>query len=55
MTTKSSSSEILNNNTPIKNSNSSSSRYLPTVCLEDWWLLKSEDGKRLCIGGLVLS
>ncbi|KAI3903290.1 hypothetical protein MKW98_031944, partial [Papaver atlanticum] len=55
MTTKSSSSEILINNTPIKNSNSSSSRYLPTVCLEDWWLLKSEDGKRLCIGGLVLS
>ncbi|XP_026390479.1 uncharacterized protein LOC113285963 [Papaver somniferum] len=55
MTTKSSSSEFLNNNTPIKNSNSSSSRYLPTVCLADWWLLKSEDGKRLCIGGFVLS
>ncbi|KAI3903288.1 hypothetical protein MKW98_031942 [Papaver atlanticum] len=54
MTTKSSSSKILNNNTPIKISNSSSSRYLPTVCLEDWWLLKSEDGKRLCVGGLVL-
>ncbi|KAI3953257.1 hypothetical protein MKX01_042252, partial [Papaver californicum] len=57
MTTKSSSSEFLNKNTPIKNSNSSSSssRYLPTVCLEDWWLLRSEDGKRLCIGGLVLT
>ncbi|KAI3893253.1 hypothetical protein MKX03_019088 [Papaver bracteatum] len=55
MTTKSSSSEILNDSTPIKNSNSSSSRYLPTVSLEDWWLLISEDGKRLCIGGLVFS
>ncbi|KAI3958936.1 hypothetical protein MKX01_023612 [Papaver californicum] len=56
MTTKSSSSEFLNINTPIKNSkSSSSSRYLPTVCLEDWWLLRSEDGKRLCIGGLVLT
>ncbi|KAI3958935.1 hypothetical protein MKX01_023611 [Papaver californicum] len=57
MTTKSSPSEYLNNNnTPIKNSkSSSSSRYHPTVCLEDWWLLRSEDGKRLCIGGLVLT
>ncbi|KAI3961298.1 hypothetical protein MKX01_007012 [Papaver californicum] len=60
MTTKassSSSSEFLNNNnnnTPIKNSNSNSSRFLQTVCLEDWWLIKSEDGKRLCIQGYTL-
>ncbi|KAI3856675.1 hypothetical protein MKX03_026800 [Papaver bracteatum] len=31
------------------------SKYLPTVCLEDWWLAKSEDGKRLCMGGLDVS
>ncbi|KAI3895115.1 hypothetical protein MKX03_025593 [Papaver bracteatum] len=56
MTTKaaaSSSSEFRINKTPIKNSNSS--RFLQTVCLEDWWLIKSEDGKRLCIQGYTVS
>ncbi|KAI3867595.1 hypothetical protein MKW98_005972 [Papaver atlanticum] len=58
MTTKasSSSSEFLINKTPINNSkNSTCSRFLQTVCLEDWWLIKSEDANRLCIQGYTVS
>ncbi|XP_026431379.1 protein EMBRYO DEFECTIVE 1674-like [Papaver somniferum] len=53
MTTKfSASSKSPNNNTPPINN---SSRFLQTVCLEDWWLIKSEDGNRLCIQGYTIS
>lgn len=58
MTTKaaSSSSVFLINRTPINNSkNSTSSGFLQTVCLENWWLIKSEDGNRLCIHGYTIS
>ncbi|KAK9290014.1 hypothetical protein L1049_008177 [Liquidambar formosana] len=37
---------------------SPSSRFLPTVCLQDWWLIKAEkdfEGKRLAVAGRLPS
>ncbi|OVA18321.1 SANT associated [Macleaya cordata] len=57
MATTSSSGLDNNNNTPIKNRDIISSTFHQTVCLQDWWLIKSEkefEGKRLAVGGLAL-
>ncbi|KAI3964847.1 hypothetical protein MKW92_011775 [Papaver armeniacum] len=55
MTTKAAASSSSSSEIRIPIKNSSSSRFLQTVCLEDWWLIKSEDGNRLCIQGYTLS
>lgn len=40
---------------PSINSNDSSSYFQQTVCLQDWWLIRSKkgfEGKRLAVAGL---